>query len=216
MGRKRHVRTNPGQPINLLESIFEALFANNGAVTNVRYLKGSKLKECVVHFERWGTLMWFTAQSWVLLGFYFAGASYLGFCAVSDHGLLAQDQKPPPQALLRAVLVAWEIAAPNAMLVSTIITYVIWPEVLTKGGPALTEVLKKPTVLAQHNLNSVFVFANLALTATPVVAAHAPIIPLFGLAYVVLFTWLPAPYVAPQHGATYLYFFFGTSAHCNS
>mmetsp|Transcript_37823 Transcript_37823/g.69137 ORF Transcript_37823/g.69137 Transcript_37823/m.69137 type:complete len:319 (+) Transcript_37823:115-1071(+) len=175
---------------------------------HVTYLKGSKLKDCLVRFEGPTTLMWFTAQSWVLLGLYFAGASYLGFLHASANQPLSA---PTLALLLRAVLVLWEIAAPNAMLVSTVVTYVIWPEVLAKGGPALTEGLRRPLVLMQHNANVVFVFANLALTATPLVASHAAIAPLFGLVYVVFFAWLPAPFISPQNGVTYLYFFFDTT-----
>lgn len=160
---------------------------------------GSKLKECTIRIKRQGTLMFFTVWSWLVLGCYFAAAAYLGSVGTTE----------TPPAMLQATLVLWEIAAPNALLVTFVVSFVIWPEILQKKQQA-TEGLKFPVVLMQHNLNTLLVVSEIFLTRTPLLWSHAAICPLFGLVYCV-FTWSIASHIAPEHGAVYLYFFFDST-----
>ena len=305
------------------------LYFGPGWLEDVTYPPNTKLRECQVLIKRGGTLMFFTVWSWLLLATYFALAALLGFAAdfAAVHGAWAtafggRGGTPEVEALAwaaaaaespwarRLTLLTWEVAAPNALLVTVVVTFVIWPEMKEKG---CTEGLKAPIVLMQHNLNTVgaapraicslttlgdrqhatrspllfsssycathartsslracssqvLVMSNLFATATPLLAAHAAAAPIFGLVCVrppancrlfnapraaaaplyarfvltscslhkletkehqqlvpclstlalhvggacsyVAFSWLAAPWIAPEHGAVYLYFFF--------
>ena len=100
--------------------------------------------------------------------------------------------------LLRMALVSFEMAAPTAILVSVIVTYVLWPEFLKKEGPSRTKRFQRPNVLIQHNLNSFFVLAELALLGKiPISLDHVAFVPLFGIAYI-LFSWLMATRFEPK------------------
>lgn len=174
------------------------LFFGPGWEEDITYPPGSKLKECKILIRRGGTLLWFTVWSWLLLGAYFAAAAWLHFFS-------SANVAPPP--VLRAVLVMWEVAAPNALLVTVVVTFVIWPEMKEKG---CSEGLSNPIVLLQHNLNSAAVLVSLLVSSTPLRLGHAALAPLWGLAYVA-FSWVMAPRIAPEHGAVYLYFFFDST-----
>jgi hypothetical protein len=143
--------------------------------------------------------MFFTVWSWLVLGCYFAAAAYLG----------AAGSASTPPVIFQATLVLWEIAAPNALLVTVVVSYVIWPEILQKK-PFGTAGLKHPIVLMQHNLNTLFVVSEIFLTKTPLLWSHAAVCPIFGLVYC-MFAWSIASHIAPEHGAVYLYFFFDST-----
>jgi len=98
------------------------LVVGPGFIEHITYLPGSKLRDCDIPITGSHMLLFFTAWSWVILGLSFAGMAYIG----------AANARPC-QYLLRVVLTGWEIAAPCALLVSVIITYVIWPEFVKKG-----------------------------------------------------------------------------------
>jgi hypothetical protein len=152
---------------------------------------GSKLKPCKIWMKQNYTLLFFTVWSWLMLGLYFATSAYLSF---HDKSQISSD-------FLQLVLISWEIAAPNALLVSVVITFVIWPEMVSKGVD--TTGLAKPTVLMQHNLNSIMVVLELFCGNTPLTLSHAAVAPIFGLIYV-LFSWLIASHISPKDGAVYL------------
>lgn len=71
----------------------------------------------------------FTMWSWILLGVSFSLNAYLASCY---HGSL---QSPPPAVwLVRTAILLYEIVAPTTLLVSTVVTYVIWPALLRQNG----------------------------------------------------------------------------------
>jgi hypothetical protein len=192
------------KPLAIIRLIFALIvfltqlivFVGPGWEENVNYPEGSKLKPCKIWMKGPTTLVFFTVWSWLMLGVYFLSASSLFF--LSDE---SSDFR-------RMVLVCWEVAAPNALLVSVVITFVIWPEMIKKKEP--TDGLAKPTVLMQHNLNSVMVLLELFLGNTPLTLSHAAVAPIFGLCYVI-FAWAIASYISPKNGAVYLYFFFDST-----
>ena len=173
------------------------LFFGPGWDEDITYPPNSKLTECTIRIKRFGTLMFFTVWSWLILGLFFASTAYLGW--------IGGDQVD--SSILRAILILWEIAAPNALLVTVVVTYVIWPEMKAKG---CSEGLAVPIVLMQHNLNTLLVVSNAFSSNTPLLASHAAVSPIFGLCYV-MFSWSMASSIAPQHGAVYLYFFFDST-----
>jgi hypothetical protein len=185
------------------------VFFGPGWNEKITYTRESKLKLCEVPIRGFRTLLFFTVWCWLLLGVYFAGSAFLGF----------NNAGHVNPSIMSALLLTWEVACPNSFLVSVVITYVIWPRVLKNGGPKLSAGLKLPIVLIQHNANVVMVAAELVLSRTPVLSGHAAAAPVFGLIFV-LFSWVNSPYVSPEDGAVYLYFFLdptpGTKFACIS
>ena len=84
---------------------------------NSSYKAGSMLKPSKVYVSGFKQLSFFTHWSWLLLGAYFA--STLGDLGDSEGSALSS--------------LLWEVAAPNACLVTTVVTFVIWPTMLKKG-----------------------------------------------------------------------------------
>ena len=121
----------------------------------------------------------FTQWSWNMLGLSFFFSGIISFLPQSYHH----------PYLLRAALVTFEIAAPSAILVSTVVTYILWPELHKKRGPSGTERFKVWNVLLQHNLNSIFVILEIAIIGNiPILLSHVVFPPIFGIFYV-LFSW---------------------------
>ena len=114
-----------------------------------------------------------------------------------------------PVWLLRMALLVYETAAPQTLLVSTVVRYAIWPQVLKGTGD--TSDLAHPRTLLWHNANSVLALIEVALLGgLPVVVSHVAIAPMFGIAYI-FFSWAMAPYWSPQDGPQFIYFFMDTT-----
>ena len=62
------------------------------------------------------------------------------------------------------------------------------------------------SALVMHNLNMIMVCAELFFAKTPVLFAHAPLAPLFGVTYL-SFSWWWAHQVQPKDGPHYFYDF---------
>ena len=91
--------------------------------------------------------------------------------------------------VFRLAIVCWEISAPSAMLVSAIVTYVLWPILLQNGN---SEALKKPLVLLAHNMNVLAALTEVSLLGgVSIRYEDFPLAPLFGLTYV-LFSYIDA------------------------
>ena len=98
---------------------------------------------------------------------------------------------------------SWELAAPNGMLVSVVITYVIWPTFLRETGPSATVTLRSAPVLMAHCGNTIFIVLEMLIGRSPICWNHAGVAPILGLIYV-LFAWTGSPFLAPKYGAQYL------------
>lgn len=207
-------------------SAYLALIAKGWDVY-ANYKPRSKLRRVFVRLEGIGTLTPFTSWCWMVLGvgFLLRGIIALaGAKAVQAGGTVAEaaatttTTTTPEWAefvlgnkyLLRATLVSWELTGPFAMLVSSAITYSIWPQV-KKGG--------KPHNLAgfrnqlQHNFNSFAALLEVTLLGgISVEFSHLSMAAAYGVVYVV-FTWLMGKYYFGNKtvGPQYIYWFMDTT-----
>ncbi len=178
------------------------------------YKPSSKLRRVFLRLQGLGTLCPFTSWSWYLLAYGFLGRGVIALAA--SH--IETAETPPEWAiallespwLFRTTLIAWEISAPFAMLVSTVTKYVLWPAAI-KGG--------KPHNLAgfrnqlQHNCNSIWILLEATLLGGPPVKfSHISIAFATGAVYI-LFTWTMAVvYFGNRHiGPQYIYWFLDTT-----
>ncbi len=113
--------------------------------------------------------------------------------------------------ILQAALIPFEIAAPSAMLVASVVTYAIWPQMLKKG-PQATAVLKLISVLLMHNANVLMVLCEVGLIGKiPFQLSHISVAPIFGIFYI-FFTWFMTMRWSPQKGCPqFIYFFLDTT-----
>jgi len=163
--------------------------AKNPIPSDVIYLAGSKLVTTQVDMSGFRQLGWFTHWSWCLLGFYFSSAIALG-----QHAPLS--------------IILWEIAMPNAFLVTIVVTFVIWPGMLRKKQTS--ESIRTPCALAMHNANIAMCGMEMVFASTNAHLSHMAVAPLFGCIYV-FFSWYHAPLWKPEAGPQYLYDFFDTT-----
>ena len=179
------------------------------------YKPQSKLRRVHIPLKGIGTMCPFTSWSWFLLG---VGFLCRGTIALAAHKVAAETETAPEWAvsvlenlwIFRAALILWELSAPFAILVSTVIKYAIWPEAI-KGG--------KPHNLAgfrnqlQHNLNSISILAEATLLGgPPVTFSHLSVAFLMGVIYI-SFTWTMAVvyFGGKDVGPQYIYWFFDTT-----
>lgn len=142
---------------------------------------GSKLKRnAKITLKGIKSMFPFTSWSWNLLGISYTLNALIAGCVATGN-----DQwigTVPNNALLRTALIAWEIAAPCAILVSTVIRYAIWEMVLHGSGD--TTNLKAFRNVMMHNFNSVFVLAEVAMLGQlPVRFSEVSLAPLLGVVY---------------------------------
>jgi hypothetical protein len=148
------------------------------------------------------TLLPYTSWCWNLLGISFA----LNAIIAHQGGLNGVDL---PQPLLRAALLIFEIAAPSTLLVSFVVTYAIWPNILRQGGS--TKDIKSTRTLIWHNANVIMALTEIALLGgIPVKLGHCAVAPMFGIAYIIM-TWSIVNYWKPAEGPQFIYFFFDTT-----
>ncbi|GMH74603.1 hypothetical protein TrRE_jg6681 [Triparma retinervis] len=155
----------------------------------VVYRKNSKLTSAQHDMTGIRQLTWFTHWSWCLIGVYFASA------------LILPNGHP-------ISVVVWEIAMPNAFLVTIICTFVIWKGLLEKE--ASTDGMKRPRTLVMHNANIAMCACEMFFASTDIHISHLGLAPLFGCLYV-FFSWWRAPRISPESGPQYLYDFFDTT-----
>mgnify|MGYP004076701403 CR=1 FL=1 len=178
-----------------------------GKFSSPSYRPGSKLRSMKLPLVGWKSLTPFTLWSWVLLGVHFALSGTIPLLVV-----MGRDVQPWH---LRLALVTFEVSAPCAFLVSTIVRYVLWPHTYRAKGSEGTTVFRDFDGIVTHNANVVFVIAEVALVGgVPVETGHVAFAPLWGVLYI-LFAWWMAPRWDPSHpkryGAQYMYFFFDTT-----
>lgn len=149
------------------------------------------------------TLLPYTSWAWNVLGISFALNAFIAH----QGGLNGNSDLPKP--LLRVALLLYEIAAPSALLVSFVISYAIWPNIIRQGGS--TANIKATRTLIWHNANLMMALAEIVLLGgIPVKLEHFAVAPIFGTIYV-LVTWSLMHYWKPSAGPQFLYFFFDTT-----
>lgn len=136
-----------------------------------------------VHIRLCGS-MWFsffTVQSWCLQGAYLLGATVCSFISVCDLGWDLGSWLPT------ALWMGFEVSFPIAVLISTIVTYVLIPNA---GGEAVRGFFHTPDLL-MHNCNTGFMALELLFNDLPFTLTHFPMAVLWGLYYVVVsWGWL--------------------------
>ncbi|GMI61820.1 hypothetical protein ScalyP_jg10622 [Parmales sp. scaly parma] len=188
---------DPSTPLQILRLMMAAFILGlqvfeikyRDTVEKIGYLEGSKLVTANVPINGIKCLVFFTHWNWVLLGIYFL----LAGCGVNNI----------------FVLFLWELAAPNAFLVSAIVTWVLWPAELSNKRPD-TKGYRRYDAICMHVTNAAFVLIEMLWAKTAINLDHWGLIPLFGCIYQ-LFAWWLAPRLQPKSGPVYMYFFLDTT-----
>ena len=185
------------------------------------YLPGSKLTPAksirfrgALHpegnlFSGLKCVSFFTLWCWFL-----EGVSFLVNGLITLHHLVAPEQALSPW-IYRSALIIWEIAAPSSILVSTVVTYVIWPFALKQEGETKRKILrslKSNGALMQHNLNSVAALVEVTLMGRlPVVASHFAIPLLYGIVYIMFTYSMAYSWTDKSKGPQFIYPVFDTT-----
>jgi len=202
---------------------------NEGWPVFANYKPHSKLRREFIKLRGIGTLCPFTSWCWLIfgLGFLSRGTIALAACLVegssssssSSHVLLLltteqvaflEDHVLQNKLLLRATLVLWELTGPLAILVSSVVKYAIWPQVLKGGKPHNLAGVRNQL---QHNSNSIMSLAEVALLGGPPVAfSHLSMAIAIGSFYMV-FTWCTGKWFFGNDkiGPQYIYWFMDTT-----
>lgn len=148
----------------------------------------------------------FTVQCWMLQGLFFSGAALCS--AVSLAGVLPEEGDASALAhfftrqLPRAVHIAFEVGFPVALIVTSIVTFALIPDLLRKG---LTPLLFFSTnQQLMHVGNLYLMLTELLVTSLPIIPADFTYVLLFGLCYGARQPRsIPQPPAARSHRATF-------------
>ena len=99
-----------------------------------QYFAASQLKPVPHVLVGSGVLATFTAQCWLLQALYFLGAAACSALVLLD---LATEQSAAQNLLARAVLAAWQVSFPVAMMTSLVVTFFLIPQQLSAGNVPL-------------------------------------------------------------------------------
>eukprot|EP00474_Spongospora_subterranea_P010026 CRZ10484.1 hypothetical protein [Spongospora subterranea] len=168
----------------ILGTVAFLLLDSAGVSVNVHKLDTTMTVIKMTRFQRLAT---FTTWSWCLQGAYFAGILSL------QTGLITH-----PSAVT-CTLVAFEAALSLALLVTTVVTFVLIPSSIRVGADP-SSFFTLPALL-MHNANVVMIVFELLVNKTVVNIAHLPFAILYGIIYVV-FSWILA-----QKTGVFFYFF---------
>mmetsp|Transcript_6987 Transcript_6987/g.9447 ORF Transcript_6987/g.9447 Transcript_6987/m.9447 type:complete len:316 (-) Transcript_6987:99-1046(-) len=178
-----------------------------GTEFDTTYLPETKLIPCKIKIEGFRTQWFFTGWSWNILGLHFFLSGLIPLLMSNGQQQVLTNNP----WILRSTLLTFEVAAPNAFLVSAVVKYALWPTVLKQGGPARSATFKKFTSLMQHNANIFMVlFEVCILGGTPVLLSHIAVSPLFGVLYV-LFVWAVTNHWCPEKRPIFPYFLMDTT-----
>lgn len=191
--------------------IVSAYRMTESELLNVNYMKNSKLKSIPIEMSGLRVQAAFTSWCWNLLGISFAVSGLLTLF-VDDHTNQFDVEEivafPYMKMALRASILLFEMAAPLSMLVSFVVTYVLWPKALKGNG---SDNCKRIPILIQHNANAIMCLLELGLLGRlPVRFTDLPCAPLFGIAYI-FFSWGMRYRWVPSGDPQFLYFFFDTT-----
>jgi len=187
--------------------IITVMKMNRSINFKLTYLSGSKLRKGSVELRGMRTQGFFTSWAWNLLGFYFFLSGMIPLLVVYGR----EDVLHAYPWIVRGALIAFEIAAPCAILTSFLVTYALWPKSYKEHGASGTIGFKSVVNQFQHNANSFMVLAEVCLLGgVPVKISHAALAPVFAGCYQ-LFLWCMTNYWVPKHGPLFLYFFMDTT-----
>jgi hypothetical protein len=174
-------------------------------------LESSKLKPLPIDLSGLRSQAAFTSWCWNLLGISFAVSGLLTLYVEKCRNHYSYDEIaafPYMKLVLRASILLFEMAAPLSMLVSFVVTYVLWPKALKGNG---SDSCKRTTVLIQHNANAIMSLVELGLLGgLPVRFTDLPLAPMFGVAFI-LFSWGMRFSWVPSGEPQFLYFFLDTT-----
>jgi len=181
------------------------------------YKPKSKLRRVFIPLKGIGTLCPFTSWCWLVLGLGFLCRGMVALAAATVEA--AGEEGPIPEwttsiltnkILLRLTLVLWEFTGPFAILVSAVIKYVIYPEVVKGGKPHNLDGFRNQL---QHNANSIFSLMEVTIMGgIPVEFSHLSMATIFGIGYI-SFTWIMARlyFGNAEVGPQYIYWFMDTT-----
>lgn len=206
-----------------LGSTFYLACIGDGWPVFANYKPNSKLRREFIRLQGLGTLCPFTSWAWMIFGFGFLtrGAIALAVClleegALSDSLALAVEQNLlRNKILLRTTLVLWELTGPLAILVSAVVKYAIWPQVIKGGKPHKLAGVRNQL---QHNANSIMSLMEVTLlSGTPIAFSHLSMATVIGCAYVFL-TWVTGKFYFgnAEIGPQYIYWFMDTTVGKNT
>lgn len=180
-------------------------------VLEINYLKDSKLIALPIDVSGLRSQLAFTSWCWNLLGVSFAISGLLALYIEeqSQHYTYEEiNAFPHMKVFLRACILTFEMAAPLSMLVSFVVTYVLWPIGLKGKG---TDGCKRIPVLIQHNANVIMSLVELGLLGgLPVRFTDLPLAPMFGVVFI-FFSWSARFMWHPSGEPQFLYFFLDTT-----
>merc|ERR1719319_181785 len=111
----------------------------------------------------------FTVQSWTFLGFYFLGAGYFSFQLYKSNPDKVPSAVPSRQfaivessRLCKYLQIAYEIALTSSLMIDVIVTYVIIPSTMKRGGNMI-RICFNTNSLITHNLNLVIMLTEMYL-----------------------------------------------------
>lgn len=184
------------------------LVFSSGWVQTTSYLPHSKLLQVDNALTGIRTMFPFTSVSWNLLGAAFTSSSYICLATTAQFSSILLPQ--PSTAFLRMALLTWQVAAPNTLLVTVVVRYVIWPGVLKTSGN--TVALKAPRNVLMHNVNVLFALLEVAfLGSLPVTWTFVSLAPLLGIMYVVVSWNVTHIWNTASAGPQFIYFFLDTT-----
>lgn len=187
--------------------IITVMKMNRSVNFKLTYISGSKLRKGQVNLKGMKTQGFFTSWAWNLLGFYNFLSGLIPLLVFYGREDVLHDSP----WIARGALIAFEIAAPCAILTSFIVTYTLWPHAYKTHGESGTIGFKSVVNLFQHNINSFMVLAEVCLLGgVPVKISHAALAPIFAGCYQ-LFLWCMTNHWMPKHGPLFLYFFMDTT-----
>lgn len=133
-----------------------------------------------------GRFATFTVWCWTLQGVYFALTCYSFFLLPPETGTAGADKF----SLIAAVaLVLFETSLATSILVTVVVTFVLFPHAMKSSVDSNCEALCRPAALMMHNANVAFMVGELLLTGMPVFLSHFAFGVLLGCTYVV-FAWV--------------------------
>lgn len=131
-----------------------------------------------------GRFATFTVWCWTLQGLYFALTCY-SFFLLEPGGAGSGEF-----SLLAAVaVVLYETNLATSILVTVVVTFVLFPHAMKSSGDTNYNLLCRPAAVMMHNANVIFTVGELLLTGMPVHLSHFAFAVLLGCTYVV-FAWV--------------------------
>jgi hypothetical protein len=149
-----------------------------------------------IKVRMWGTARFatFTVWCWTMQGIYFVLSAYTFFLLPRAEGGAGADGVAEGgggggfSLAAAAALVLFETNLATSILVTVVVTFVLFPHAMKSSSETNYNLLRKPAALMMHNANIAFMVSELLLTGMPVHLSHFAFGVLLGCAYVI-FAW---------------------------